>query len=293
MPRAQLTKQAARAWPNGYRAPEAATEMVVLTEKLQRRRRHSRRRKAEQPVADKQDPSSSLVAEAPKPMDTEPPPKEAPVLVSSGENIGRQSYKAALQNKPPSSSPPVQAGPPYYACTGRLTFPAFFMRRHICRLRDLYGISWNDATEPEYEWLLAFPLDSPWSKHPFTIYEDIPGFHGKSRHPSVVSRALTEEAQLAVWASSVDVVRFTTVVAHGASIGRPPNVGLPRTTLLWAWSILRRRCLTSGSWLVVCCDGRFSLGGGGVGQDWPFGSHCDGDLWQEFPVYLLANSLGD
>ncbi|KAG0418710.1 hypothetical protein HPB47_004646 [Ixodes persulcatus] len=179
---------------NGQTTPEAGTEMVVLTENLQRRRRHSRRRQAEQPVAEKQDPSSSLVAEAPKPMDTEPPPKEAPVFVSSGENIGRQSYKAALQNKPPSSSPPVQAGPaPYYACTGRLTFPAFFMRRHICRLRDLYGISWNDATEPEYEWLLAFPLDSPWSKHPFTIYEDIPSFHGKSRHPSVVSRALTEE----------------------------------------------------------------------------------------------------
>ncbi|KAG0434725.1 hypothetical protein HPB47_018918 [Ixodes persulcatus] len=106
--RAQVDKRTAeRAAPRA----EAATEMVVLTEKLQRRRRHSRRRKAEQPVADKQDPSSSLVAEAPKPMDTEPPPKEAPVLVSSGENIGRQSYKAALQNKPPSSSPPVQAGP--------------------------------------------------------------------------------------------------------------------------------------------------------------------------------------
>ncbi|KAG0443222.1 hypothetical protein HPB47_015163 [Ixodes persulcatus] len=75
--RAQVDKRTAeRAAPRA----EAATEMVVLTEKLQRRRRHSRRRKAEQPVADKQDPSSSLVAEAPKPMDTEPPPKEAPVL---------------------------------------------------------------------------------------------------------------------------------------------------------------------------------------------------------------------
>ncbi|KAG0425578.1 hypothetical protein HPB47_027271 [Ixodes persulcatus] len=94
----------ARATPRA----EAATEM---TEKLQRRRRQSRQRQADQPIADKEDPSSSLVAEAPKPMDTEPPPKEAPVLASSGENHGRQSYKAALQNKPPPSSPPIQAGP--------------------------------------------------------------------------------------------------------------------------------------------------------------------------------------
>ncbi|KAM7283299.1 hypothetical protein ISCGN_000418 [Ixodes scapularis] len=36
------------------------------------------------------------------------------------------------------------------------------------------------------------PVHSPWSKHPFTIYEDILGFHGKSRHSCVVSRALTE-----------------------------------------------------------------------------------------------------
>ncbi|KAG0409914.1 hypothetical protein HPB47_012969, partial [Ixodes persulcatus] len=66
--------------------------------------------RCEQPIAHKQDPSSTLIAETPKPMYTEPPPKEAHV-VSSGENNGRQSYKAALQNKPPSSSPPVQARP--------------------------------------------------------------------------------------------------------------------------------------------------------------------------------------
>ncbi|KAG0445453.1 hypothetical protein HPB47_014932 [Ixodes persulcatus] len=95
--RAQVGKRTAeRAAPRA----EAATEMVVLTETLQRRRRHSRRRKAEQPVADKQDPSSSLVAEAPKPMDTEPPPKEAPVLVSSGENIGGKATKQRCKTSP-------------------------------------------------------------------------------------------------------------------------------------------------------------------------------------------------
>ncbi|KAG0427141.1 hypothetical protein HPB47_025815 [Ixodes persulcatus] len=171
--RAQVDKRTAeRAAPRA----EAATEMVVLTEKLQRRRRHSRRRQAEQPVADKQDPSSSLVAEAPKPMDTEPPPKEAPVLVSSGENNGRQSYKAALQNKPPSSSPPVQAGP---------LLPATQAPQSVGQ--EVIPSLPNPST------LTSSLVDSPWSKHPFTIYEDIPGFHGKSRHPSVASRALTEE----------------------------------------------------------------------------------------------------
>ncbi|KAG0425892.1 hypothetical protein HPB47_026959, partial [Ixodes persulcatus] len=29
--------------------------------------------------------------------------------------------------------------------------------------------------------------DSPWSKHPFSIFEDIPGFYRKSRHPCVVT----------------------------------------------------------------------------------------------------------
>lgn len=37
------------------------------------------------------------------------------------------------------------------------------------------------------------PADSPWSEHPFTVYDDIPGFHGKSQHSSLVSRALTED----------------------------------------------------------------------------------------------------
>ncbi|KAG0414347.1 hypothetical protein HPB47_008476 [Ixodes persulcatus] len=171
--RSQVDKRTAeRAAPRD----EAATEMVVLTEKLQRRRRHSRRRQAEQPIADKQDPSSSLVAEAPKPLETEPPPKEAPVLVSSGENNGRQSYKAAPQNKPPSSSPPVQAGPVLPATQAPLSVG-----------QEAIPSLLNPST------LTSSLVDSPWSRHPFTIYEDIPGFHGKSRHPSVVSRALTEE----------------------------------------------------------------------------------------------------
>ncbi|KAG0429113.1 hypothetical protein HPB47_023955 [Ixodes persulcatus] len=38
-------------------------------------------------------------------------------------------------------------------------------------------------------------VDSPWSKHPFTIYEDIPGFLGNSRHHCAVSRTLREEPQ--------------------------------------------------------------------------------------------------
>ncbi|KAG0445559.1 hypothetical protein HPB47_013916 [Ixodes persulcatus] len=53
-------------------------------------------------------------------------------------------------------------------------------------------------------------FDSPWSKHPFTIYDDIPGFHGKSRHPCVVSRALTEEVMPSRQSS------FTAIYTNGS-----------------------------------------------------------------------------
>lgn len=52
------------------------------------------------------------------------------------------------------------------------------------------------------------PADSPWSEHPFTVYDDIPDFHGKSQHSSLVSRALTEDVLASRHASFKGQLRF-------------------------------------------------------------------------------------
>lgn len=102
---------------------EATTEVVAPSVKFQRRRGHSRRLQAQQPRPDWQDPSSTVIAETPKPMDTESMPESTPVPDSPGENNGQQSYKEALQNKPPTSTPPVKARS-VLPCTQDIPSPA-------------------------------------------------------------------------------------------------------------------------------------------------------------------------
>ncbi|KAG0434143.1 hypothetical protein HPB47_019325 [Ixodes persulcatus] len=104
----------------------------------------------------------------------------------------------------------------------------------------------------------------------------------------------TGHAELAVGAPSVNVVSFPAVKAHRTSVIRAPHVGLSRSALFLARSVLRRRDFSSGCSWVLPGDRRLrTTNNCGVGHSWWFRCGVGENVWLERLLDLFSNNLGN
>ncbi|KAG0440255.1 hypothetical protein HPB47_016358 [Ixodes persulcatus] len=95
-------------------------------------------------------------------------------------------------------------------------------------------------------------------------------------------------------APSVNVVSLPAEKAHRTSVIRAPHVGLSRSTLLLARSVLRRRDFSSGCSWVLPGDRRLrTTNNCGVGHSWWFRCGVGENVWLERLLDPFSNDLGD
>ncbi|KAG0421257.1 hypothetical protein HPB47_002844 [Ixodes persulcatus] len=103
------------------------------------------------------------------------------------------------------------------------------------------------------------------------------------------------EAELTTFTvPSVNVVSLPAVKAHRTSVIRAPHVGLSRSTLLLARSVLRRRDFSSGCSWVLPGDRRLrTTNNCGVGHSGWFRCGVGENVWLEHLLDLFSKNLGD